>query len=208
VSRLDPTIAEAGAAVALEAAWRAILEIARDAVEAVRGRLAGATAKYDPPIEAARRIEHFLESLPLETIDLATIAPRMIRLTHALDHLAELHGDLARALPAVSDRQPPPGTAAGARALAAWLDATKGPEVAVDPTIYRTLEAASKQLAAERDSGRAQLLEDVALQRTPAAAARAGLDALSWSDGALDHAWRLTDSLEAASDKGIQSGPQ
>jgi phosphate:Na+ symporter len=208
VSRLDPTIVEAGGAVALEAAWRAILELARDAVEAVRRRLAGATAKYAPPIEAVQHIENFLETLPLETIDLGTIAPRMVRLIHALDHLAQLHDELGRPLSALGDWQPPAGAAAGARALAAWLDATTGPETAVDSTIYRALEAASKQLAAERDRGRAQLLEDVALQRTPAAAARAGLDALTWSDGALYHAWRLTESLELASSKGTLSAPR
>jgi phosphate:Na+ symporter len=207
VSRLDPTIAEAGGAVALEAAWRAILELARDAIEAVRGRLDGATAKYDPPIEAVRHIENFLESLSLETIDLGTIAPRMIRLTHALDHLAELHGDLARALPAVSDWRPPAGFGAGAQALAAWLDATKTPEANVDPAIFEALEAASEQLAAERTTGRAQLLEAVALQRMPAVAARAGLDTLAWADAALYHAWRLTESLETASDRGIRSEP-
>jgi phosphate:Na+ symporter len=207
VSRLDPTIVEAGGAVALEAAWRAILELARDAVEAVRARLAGETVAYAPPREAVQNIENFLETLPLETIDLGTIAPRLVRLCHALDHLAQLHDDLERALPAVSDWQPPAGAAAGARALAAWLDATRGPEAAVDPTIYRALEAASKQLAAERDTGRAQLLEDVALQRTPAAAARAGLDTLTWTGAAVYHAWRLAESLEIASSKGTLPAP-
>ena len=41
VSRLDPVLAEAGGAVALEAAWRAILELARGSIDAVRRRLAG-----------------------------------------------------------------------------------------------------------------------------------------------------------------------
>ena len=207
VSRLDPTIVEAGGAVALEAAWRAILELARDAIEAVRGRLAGETGKYDPPTEAVQHIENFLESLPLETIDLGTIAPRLVRLSHALDHLSQLHDDLGRALPAVSDWQPPAGFAAGAQALAAWLDATADPAVNVDPAIYQALEAASKQLGVERDTGRAQLLQDVALQRMPAAAARAGLDTLAWAVGALYHAWRLADSLELASSKGTRSAP-
>jgi phosphate:Na+ symporter len=205
VSRLDPTIAEAGAAVALEAAWRAILEIARDAVEAVGGRLAGATAKYDPPLEAVQRVEHFLESLPLETIDLGTIAPRLVRLCHALDHLAKLHDDLGRALPVVNDWHPPAGFGAGAQALAAWLEATKAPEVTVDPAIFEALKAASKQLGVERDAGREQLLQDVALQRIPAAPARAGLDTLAWADGALYHTWRLAESLEIASSTGARS---
>jgi phosphate:Na+ symporter len=207
VSRLDPTIAEAGGAVALEAAWRAILELARDAIEAVRGRLAGETVEYAPPLEAVRHTEHFLESLPLETIDLATIAPRLVRLTHALDHLTQLHDDLGRALSVASDWQPPAGFAAGARALAAWLDATQAPEVEVDPAVYRALEAASKQLGAERVTGREQLLQEVALQRMPAALARAGLDTLAWADGALYHAWRLTESLELASSEGARFAP-
>jgi phosphate:Na+ symporter len=206
VSRLDPTIAEAGGAVALEAAWRAVMELARDAIEAVRGRLAGA-ASYDPPLEAVQHVEHFLESLPLETIDLGTISPRLVRLCHALDHLAGLHDDLGRALPVVRDWQPPAGFAAGAQALAAWLEATKAPEVNVDPAIFEVLEAASKRLGAERDAGREQLLQDVALQRMAAAAARASLDTLAWADAALYHAWRLTESLEIASSTGAQSAP-
>jgi phosphate:Na+ symporter len=48
VSRLDPVLAEAGGAVALEAAWRAILELAHASVDAVRGRLAGEAVDYRP----------------------------------------------------------------------------------------------------------------------------------------------------------------
>ena len=58
VGRLEPTLADAGAAVALEAAWRAILEVARGAVEAVRGALAGESVTYDPPADAVQQIEH------------------------------------------------------------------------------------------------------------------------------------------------------
>lgn len=65
VSRLDPALADAGAAIALEAAWRAILEVAHSAVDAVRRKLAGITVKYDPPAEGIQQIEHFLESLSL-----------------------------------------------------------------------------------------------------------------------------------------------
>src|SRR5262249_12515610 len=40
VSRLEPTVAKAGGPVALEASWRAILEVAHGAVDALRRRLA------------------------------------------------------------------------------------------------------------------------------------------------------------------------
>ena len=89
----------------------------------------------------------------------------------------------------------------GARALAAWLDATKDPEASPDPAVFKAVEDASKQLSAERKTDREKLLEDVALQRMPAATARAGLESLVWADLALYHAWRLAESLRIASGK-------
>jgi phosphate:Na+ symporter len=200
-SRLDPVVANAGGDIALEAAWRAVLEVAHGAVDAVRCRLAGAAVKYDPPAEGVQRIEHFLESLSLETTDLTTIGPRLVRLTHALDHLTQLNDDLTRIPPAVPGGPPSAGLEAGARALAAWLDATKDPGVSPDPAVFKALEDASKQLSAERKTGREQTLEAIALQRIPAATARAALDTVSWTDLALYHSWRLAESLRIASGK-------
>ena len=115
-----------------------------------------------------------------------------------MDHLAELDDDLARTSPTAGDWQPPAGFDAAAQALAAWLDATETPDATVDPAIYQALEAASKQLGAERVTGRQELLEAVALQRMPAALARAGLDTLAWTNGTLYHAWRLTRASSGA----------
>jgi phosphate:Na+ symporter len=199
VSRLDPSIAEAGGSVALEAAWRATQEIARAAVDAIRRRLEGDSVKYDPPLEAVQHTERFLESLSLETTDLGTVAPRLVRLCHALDHLTRIHEDLTRIPPVASGWRPPQGFAAGARALAAWLDSSNDPEDKPDPPIYAAIEAASKQLSAEREIDRAKLLEDVALRHTPTAKARADLDTLAWADATLYRAWRLTESLRIAS---------
>jgi phosphate:Na+ symporter len=199
VSRLDPALTEAGAAVALEAAWRAILEVARSAVDAIRRRLAGESVKYDPPVGEVQQIEHFLESLSIGTTDLGTIGPRLVRIVHALDHLSELNDDLKR-IPAVAvDGQPPAGFEAGARALGNWLDATKDPNETPNPAIFKALEAASKRLNEERKAGRAKILEDAALQRTPKATARAALETLAWADFTLYHSWRLTESLRIAS---------
>src|SRR5262245_12905381 len=55
VERLEPALYDAGAGVALEAAWRAILEIARPAVDAVRRRLAGEAVGYARPQEELQR---------------------------------------------------------------------------------------------------------------------------------------------------------
>jgi phosphate:Na+ symporter len=199
VSRLDPALAEGGAEVAFEAAWRAILEIARGAVDAIRRRLAGESVKYDPPAEAVQQTEHFLESLSIETTDLGTIGPRLVRLVHALDHLGELHDDLKQTPPAVVGGQPAAGFEAGAQALDNWLDATKDPKEAPAPSIFKALEEASKQLNEERKTSRAKILEDIALQRTPMATARNALETLAWSDLTLYHSWRLIESLRIAS---------
>jgi phosphate:Na+ symporter len=199
VSRLDPVLAEAGGGVALEAAWRAILELAHGAVDALRSRLAGDVVQYDPPREATRQIEQFLESLSLETLDLATFEPRLVRLCHALDHLNRLQSDLARMPSEAGDWQPPAGFGEGARALVAWLDATKDPEAAIGPALSEAMENASKRLADDRKTDRDKVLQDVALQRTPAETARSRLEMLAWADGALYHAWRLAESLRIAS---------
>src|SRR5271169_3026576 len=198
VSRLDPVLAEAGGAVALEAAWRAILELAHGSIDAVRGRLAGDPVGYDPPLEAARQTEQFLESLSLETLDLAAFEPRLVRLCHALDHLNQLHEDLTRSPAEVSDWQRPASFEEGARALAAWIDATKDAEAAPGPSIFEAMEDASKRLAAERQTDRDKMLQDVALQRTSAETARNALEMLTWADSALYHAWRLAESLRIA----------
>jgi phosphate:Na+ symporter len=198
VSRLDPVIAEAGGTVALEAGWRATLELAHGSVDAVRRRLADDAARYDTPVEAVRQIDHFLESLSLETTDLRVLEPRLVRLCHALDHLIQLHEDLSRVPSAVGDGQTPASFEAGARALATWLDATKDPATAPNPAIFQAIEDAWRRLSDERKTGRDKILEDIALQRMPIAAAREGLETLAWADGALYHAWRLAESLRIA----------
>jgi phosphate:Na+ symporter len=199
LARLEPTLAEAGGPVALEAAWRAILETARACVDAVRRRLAGEAVRYDPPIDALRQTEQFLESLSLETFDLGVIEPRLVRLCHALDHLARLIDDLQQLPEVEAVWQPPGGFAAGARALGAWLDATRDPAAPSNSAIFSALEHASRQLSLELKAGREATLEDVAVQRMPAAAARRVIETLAWAESALHHAWRLAESLRLAS---------
>ena len=154
-----------------------------------------------PPAEGSEQIDHFLESLSLETTDMETVGPRLVRLCHALDHLGEIHDDLTDIPPVAIGWQPPAGFEAGAQALARWLGATRDPQATPEPAIFKALEDASKQLNEERKTGREKILEDIALQRTPMATARAALETLVWADLALYHAWRLTESLRIASGK-------
>src|SRR5262249_48963401 len=90
VSRLGPAMANAGGSIALEAAWRAQLEIARRVIAVVERRLAGQLVRYDSQIESIKQVEDFLESLSLETTDLHSFGPRLVRLCHGLDHLTHL----------------------------------------------------------------------------------------------------------------------
>jgi phosphate:Na+ symporter len=199
LSRLEPAVFQAGGAIALEAAWRAILEVAQGAVAAVRRSFADHSVKYDPPADAIRQVEHFLESLSLETTDLGTFGPRLVRLCHALDHLTRLHDDLTR-IPSAIRRSPLPASfEAGAQALGAWLDATQDPSATPDPAIFAALEEASKGLSAHCKAGREKTLENIAWQRVPTATARVTLDTLAWADRTLYHAWRLAEALRNAS---------
>jgi phosphate:Na+ symporter len=155
--------------------------------------------RYDPPVEAVRQTEQFLESLSLETLDLTTFEPRLVRLCHALDHLNRLHEDLRQAPSDASAGESSAGFAEGAHALAAWLDATKDPGAAPELFVFEALEGASKRLADERKTGRDKILQDVALQRLPPETARYGLDMLAWAEVVFYHAWRLAESLRVAS---------
>jgi len=108
---------------------------------------------------------------------------------------------LKRIPPFVIEGQAPAGFKAGAQALSGWLDATRDPNEAPAPAIFNAVEAASKQLNEERKTGRAKILEDTALQRTPMATARVGLETLAWADLTVYHSWRLTESLRIASER-------
>src|SRR5262245_31395321 len=124
VSRLEPLVAQTGGPVALEVAWRATLEVARVSVDAVRRRLAGEPVKYTSQAQAIQQIDHFLESISLDTIDPTEMELRLVRVCHALDHLSSLERDLGRIPPAIDGWQAPAGFAAGADTLTAWLDAS------------------------------------------------------------------------------------
>jgi phosphate:Na+ symporter len=196
VNRLQPALAEAGGPVALEAVWRALQEVARGAVDAVARRLAGEQTAYQLDEDSVRQIDHFLESLSLETLDVADMEPRLVRLCHAIDHLKRLQEDLGQSAMVLAT--PTPAAAAGAQALTAWLEAQRTPPAVVSGSVLHAVDAASAQLTEERKAFREKILESVARQQTPASTANEALLALQWADKALHHAWRIIDSLDAA----------
>jgi phosphate:Na+ symporter len=196
VARLEPTLAAAGGPLALEAAWRAISK-ARACVDVVRRRLAGEDVHYDPPVDALRQTEQFLESLSLETFDLGAIEPRLVRLCHAVDHLARLLVDL-RQLPQVDAAWRPPRRLcrrrAGARRLARGHARPRGTVQSGDLRRTRTC------LRTARRGTQSRPRSDVGRDRDAAnAGCRRVIDTVIWADGALHHAWRLAASLRVAS---------
>jgi len=199
VSRLDSALAGAGGAIALEAAWRAELDIARNVIAVVERRLSGQPVPYESQLESVNQIEHFLESLSLETTDLHSFGPRLVQLCHGLDHLIHLHEDMSWR-PAPTDRwQAPASFSAGAQSLRSWLDATNDPNTTPNRAIIQAVVTASQQVDTEYQTERNKLLESVAMQRMPAAEARKGLDSLAWASDALHHSSQLIDSLLSAS---------
>ncbi len=199
VSRLEPALAEAGGPVALEAVWRALLEVSRGAVDAVARRLAGEQSAYQPPVESVRQIDHFLEALSLETLDVADMEPRLVRLCHAIDHLKRLHEDLGE--PAMVPATPTSAAVVGAQALTTWLEAQRTTPYVVSGSVLHAIDAASTQLAGQRKMLREKILESVARQQMTTSTANEALVALQWADKSLHHAWRIIDSLDAAAGK-------
>jgi phosphate:Na+ symporter len=181
--------------VALEAAYRAVLEAARGAVDATRARLDGESVLFDAPQESMGQIDRFLETLSLETLDTADTEPRLVRLVHAIDHLKQLQEDLQKPL-APADWPPLPAAGAGARALRDWLAA---PDAAGKAAPLRDIDAAAKEIKDQRKNAREEILASVARQQTPASVADQALQSLQWSDEALQHCGRLVESLRVAS---------
>jgi phosphate:Na+ symporter len=193
VNRLAPTLAETGGPVALEAAYRALDELSRVAVDAVRGRLDGENVVFEPPQEDLRQVERFIETMSLETLDSADMEPRLVRLVHAIDHLKQLHEDLQKPQ-AASEWPPLPAAGAGAKALRDWLESGADKTAAL-----REVEATAGAIADQRRTAREEILAAVARQQTGAAAADVALQSLQWSDEALQRSWRLLKSLHLAS---------
>ncbi len=199
VARLDPALSEAGGPVALEAAWRATVEVARNAIEAVRNRLAGEHVDFPSIDDAIRQIDHFLESLSLETLDLGSMEPRLVRLCHAVDHLKRLNEILKTGPTVATGWTPPPSIGAGAQALIAWLDAIEDPASPLPTSVFDDVSSASSRVAMDRKAEREEILEAVARQQSTVATADQRMEALLFADRALYHSWRLIDSLRIAS---------
>lgn len=198
VSRLEPALSEAGGAVALEAAWRATMEVARREVDAVSRRLAGENVAAPPSDDAIARIDRFLETLSLETLDLGSTEARLVRLCHAVDHLKRLDEISKGGVAIPADWTPPQSLLAGATALNAWLSASADFSHDIPAGVYDEISSASEHLTADRKIARERVLESVAMQQMCVSAGDRRLETLLSFDRALYHSWRLIESTRIA----------
>lgn len=206
VSRLDKTLAAAGGAVALESAWRALVELSATAMTNLKNRPIGKPKASEDLQTDLRKISEFIQDLRFEGTDPQTLSDRRARLWHALDHLRRISNDLAK-----PPTQPPaPATTAmiarGAKALNEWLQWAAGNSPAGGEAVVATLEQFSLDLANMRKTGRTELLDHLGSGGIRPDEAMANLDSLRYYDGAYYHAWRLADSLWKAAEKGSTEG--
>ena len=207
-ARLDRTLAAAGGTVALEAAWRALLETASHAIRTIPAAWNGAPADPAARHEARLRIHSFLGTLRPADSEAPETTERRTRLWHALDHLEQLEEDLAMPpfLPdPSSERAAPAALLRAMRALSRWAETPGSPHLSPDDTIMEELAAAAAELAQARRHGRDGTLAEIAAGRLSSQAGRTALDRLRWADGVVFHAWRLAESIRRAAAPNAQT---
>ena len=202
VARLGGALAHAGGPVAMEAAWRALLELTAAAFTALKLRSQG----HRPPdmeiIAEIRKVADFIEQLRFESTDPQTLPDRRARLWHALDHLHKLAEDLSEPSNHALAADVGDDTRMGVAALDAWL-AWEAAETPHDgESAVAMLADASQRFASARKTHRAELLDQLGFGSVKPAEAMAALETLRWLDGAYYHAWRLADSLNRAAGNG------
>ena len=200
VARLEPSLAEAGGPVALEAAWRAILETARlPSMPCADGSPAQPFVTTRRSMRSARP-SSFCNRYRWKPFDLGAIEPRLVRLCHALDHLTRLIDDLQQPPEVEAVWRLRPASKAARGHSAPGSTPRKTPRHR--PILRSSRRSNMPRNSLTRNAKRAarRLLEDVAAAANAGGDRRAPFSMSShWADGALHHAWRLAESLRIAS---------
>jgi len=206
VARLDSTLAQAGGPVAMEAAWRALVELSGTALRALKDRSAGnpqVIANLQPEIQ---KLTEFIHGLRFEGTDPKAMSVRRVRLWHALDHLRRLVFDLTEL--------PPDAPASGMveamddaeKSLEMWLSWAGGQSIEGGEAAVEALARCAAQFAEARKTRRAELLVHLGNGDAQPNETMALLEIMRWLDGAYYHAWRLADSLWNAAERGSAEG--
>ena len=202
VHGLSSTLARVGGPVAVEAAWRAALEVAGDASATLCNLLDGKPPASRARAECLAQITGYLDALTFgANPDDTALRGRVTMLWRAMDHLERLEKSLATPQPIQPDG-PENGraeTAAARQALAHWHDDVRA-HIHRAPQSSGSLEEFSQAaagMAEHRRNQRVRLLEMVAADTLAPDSAREALGRLLWTDQALFHAWRAAASLTA-----------
>lgn len=199
VSRLDSTVAKAGGAVAIEAAWHAVHETAHDVLLHLKTLISGQDSAPRDFQAELDQIATFVESLTFEGTEPTSFADRRIKLWHALDHLSKLIEVLEKPT-GIAFSQDHIILTSARQALDHWLADPSAPpadEKGSEPSAE--LESISKTIAEERRQKRAELLHKVALNQLKPNQANSELARFRWLDSAFYHTWRLVNSLKTNS---------
>jgi phosphate:Na+ symporter len=202
VARLDATLAKAGGPVAMEAAWRALVDLSSTALRSLADRGTGKRRPLGDLQAEILKVADFIHGLRVEATDPPSMSERRVRLWHALDHLRRLAADLAKAAEGSEEGGIAEEIEGERKAIAMWLSwasgrATEGGEAAV-----MEMARCSERFAALRKARRAELLERLGSGAAQPEETMASLEILRWLDGAHYHAWRLSDSLWQATGRG------
>lgn len=193
--RLDPTVRSVPA-VAVEAARLTLVDIAKVAVEAVRGRLAGESdgvraARLGAAEAALAEIRVFLTGVGASA-ESESVHRVLVSTLHALDHTSRLVDVIGRRLPMPDS----PGILRAKSLLAGlttiveqWLEGDhKG--------LPQQIESIARELADMRRRQRIVVLERTAAGEAGAGEALVALDAMRLLDRMAYHMWRIAHHLQ------------
>jgi phosphate:Na+ symporter len=206
VARLDATLAKAGGPVAMEAAWRALVDLSASALRALAGLEAGKRPTPDDLPGEIAKVADFVHGLRSDASDPPSMSERRVRLWHALDHLRRLGADLAEPAVGAADGVMAESMEGARKAIAMWVSWAGGRSAEGGEAAVLELARCSERLAAARKTRRAELLENLGRGDARPEETMALLETLRWLDGAHYHAWRLADSLWNAAEKGSAEG--
>jgi len=206
IARLDKTLSSAGGSVALESAWRALVELSATTLQAVQARSEGRKMVIADLQNDLHKLSDFIHDLRFEATDPQTMSDRRARLWHALDHLRRLSNDLAKPVREISDVEFQEALKQAKNAIDLWLGWAAGNSPDHGDAAVTGLKNASANIASSRKACRVQWFDQLSAGKIRPDEAMTALDGLRWFNGAYYHAWRLADSLWQAAEKGSAEG--
>ena len=202
VDRLGDTLAAAGGPVAMESAWRAMVELSRTAVGALRADLLGQPVVPSGFQDDLAKAGTFIHQLRVEKSDPPALAERRVRLWHALDHLRRLSSHLQNPVGGSPIPQADGVMEGIMAAMDGWIRWSGGAGPCDGKAAVEALQEVSLRFKAARQEGRLELLNALGSGGLGPEEAMERLDRIRWLDGVLYHLWRLADSLRLAAGKG------